>query len=161
MTTTTGSTTACSANRKIAYALQLQQLAGNRAVTSIVGRIARETLQRVAVKESPPNETLYNDPGAGGTARAAQYGGAVFYDMTRNGDAGVTVTIRIQFLNQARRNGVDPNSPGAPAGTPRLGCPPRLAHRGPGQRPRRPASVVPEHRHRTGETLERQAHLRG
>ena len=102
-------------------ALQLQQLAGNRAVTSIVGRIARETLQRVAVKESPPNETLYNDPGAGGTARAAQFGGAVSYDMTRNGDAGVTVTIRIQFLNQAR-NGVDPNSPGAPAGTPRLGA---------------------------------------
>ena len=86
-----------------------------------MGRIARETLQRVAVKESPPNETLYNDPGAGGTARAAQYGGAVSYDMTRNGDAGVTVTIRIQFLNQAR-NGVDPNSPGAPAGTPRLGA---------------------------------------
>jgi hypothetical protein len=102
-------------------ALQLQQLAGNRAVTSIVDRIARETLQRVAVKESPPNETLYNQPGAGGTAGAAQYGGDVSYDMTRNGDAGVTITIKIQFLNQAR-NGVDPTAPGAPAGTPRLGA---------------------------------------
>jgi hypothetical protein len=96
-----------------AGALQLQRLAGNRAVSSIVDRIARETLQRVAVKESPPNETLYNQPGAGGSAGAAQYGGAVSYDMARNGDAGVTITIKIQFLNQAR-NGVDPAAPGAP-----------------------------------------------
>jgi hypothetical protein len=49
-------------------ALQLQRLAGNRAVAAIVDRVARETLQRVAVKESPPNETLYNQPGAGGKA---------------------------------------------------------------------------------------------
>ena len=101
--------------------LELQQLAGNRAVAGIIDQIARQTLQRVAVKERPPNETLYNQPGAGGKAGAAQYGGAVSYDMTRNGDRGVTVTIRIQFLNQAR-NGVDPASPGAAPGTPRLGA---------------------------------------
>lgn len=104
-----------------AGALQLQQLAGNRAVSSMVDQIARETLQRVAIKESPPNETLYNQPGAGGKAGAAQYGGAVSYDMTRNSDAGVTITIKIQFLSQSR-NGIDPTSPGAPAGTPRLGA---------------------------------------
>ena len=102
-------------------ALQLQQLAGNRAVSSVVDQIARETLQRVAVKESPPNETLYNQPGTGGKAGAAQYGGDVSYDMSRNGDAGVTITIKIQFLSQSR-NGIDPTSPGAPAGTPRLGA---------------------------------------
>ena len=32
-------------------------------------RSAAETLQRVAVKETPPDETLYNQPGAGGKAR--------------------------------------------------------------------------------------------
>ena len=128
-------------------------------MTSIVDRIARETLQRVAVKESPPNETLYNQPGAGGTAGAAQYGGDVSYDMTRNGDAGVTITIKIQFLNQAR-NGVDPDAPGRTGRHPASRRPARLAHRDPGQRPRQPSRVVPEHRHRAGEALERQAHLR-
>lgn len=114
--------------------LHLQRQAGNRAVAaavgSIVGDVARVAwgapvaagaIQRVPVKTSPPNETLYNQPGAGGTAGAAQYGGAVSYDMTRDGDAGVKITVRIQFLNQAR-NGVDPSSPGAPPGTPRLGA---------------------------------------
>ena len=99
--------------------LQLQQLAGNRAVASMVDQIARETLQRVAVKESPPNETLYNQPGAGGKAGAAQFGGDVSYDMARNGDAGVTITIRIQFMSQSRC-GV-PRPPGAPATTPDIG----------------------------------------
>ena len=102
-------------------ALDLQRLAGNQAVLSVVRQIGRDALQRVAVKETPPDETLYNQPGAGGTAGAAKYGGDVSYDMTRNGDTGVTVTVRIQFLNQTR-NGVDPTSPGAPAGTPRLGA---------------------------------------
>ena len=104
-----------------AWASQLQRLAGNSAVASIVDRIARETVQRVKVKERPPDETLYNQPGTGGTAKAKSYGGDVSYDMVRNGDAGVTVTIRIQFLNQTR-NGVDPSAPGAPPGTPRLGA---------------------------------------
>ena len=83
-------------------------------------------LQRVAIKETPPDETLYNQPGAGGKAGATNYGGDVSYDMTRNGDAGVTITVRIQFLNQSR-NGVDPSSPGAPPGTPPLGDPARQA----------------------------------
>ena len=109
-----------------AWALNLQRLAGNRAVAAVVHRIAEQTaeqvaLQRVAVTYSPPNETLYNQPGTGGTAGAAQYGGDISYDMVRNGDTGVTVTIRIQFLNQAR-NGIDPSAPGAPPGTPRLGA---------------------------------------
>ena len=135
--------------------LQLQQLAGNRAVTSIVDQIARETLQRVAVKESPPNETLYNQPGAGGKAGAAQFGGDVSYDMTRNGDAGVTITIRIQFMSQSRC-GV-PKPPGAPANTPDIGDLVGSPDRDPHQRPRQPPRLVPEHRDRTGQALERQA----
>lgn len=106
--------------------LDLQPLAGNRAVAGAVQQMARDSLaqrglQRVPVKYSPPNETLYNQAAAGGQASARQYGGAVAYDMNRNGDAGVTVTVRIQFLNQSR-NGIDPSSPGAPPGTPRLGA---------------------------------------
>jgi hypothetical protein len=100
--------------------LDLQRLAGNRALSSIVDQIAQQAIQRVAIKETPPDETLYNQPGTGGKAAAKKYGGDVSYDMSRNGDAGVTVTIRIQFLNQLR-NGVDPSSPGAPPGTPPLG----------------------------------------
>lgn len=84
------------------WALDLQRLAGNAAVTSIVGRIARQTMQRVAVKESPPDETLYNQPGTGGKAAAQNYGGDVSYDMSRSGDSGVTITIKIQFLSQSR-----------------------------------------------------------
>lgn len=84
------------------WPLDLQRLAGNAAVSSVVGKIVRDTLQRVPVKESPPNETLYNQPGTGGKAKAQDYGGDVSYDMTRNGDSGVTITIKIQFLNQSR-----------------------------------------------------------
>ena len=98
----------------------LQRLAGNRAVLSAVRQIADGALQRVAVKETPPDETLYNQPGAGGKAGATNYGGDVSYDMVRNGDSDVSITVRIQFLNQSR-NGVDPSAVGAPAGTPALG----------------------------------------
>ena len=103
------------------WPLELQRLAGNRTVALVVDQIAQNALQRVAVKETPPDETLYNQPGTGGTAKAKNYGGDVSYDMTRAGDTGVTVTIKIQFLNQTR-NGVDPNAPGAPPGTPALGA---------------------------------------
>ncbi len=102
------------------WPLELQRLAGNQAVADVVDKIAQQSVQRVAVKENPPSETLYNQSGTGGKAAAAKYGGDVSYDMTRNSDTGVTVTIRIQFLNQAR-NSVDPASPGAPPGTPPLG----------------------------------------
>ena len=102
------------------WPLDLQRLAGNRTVAAVVDRIAEDALQRVAIKETPPDETLYNQPGAGGKAGATNYGGDVSYDMARTGDTGVTVTVRIQFLNQTR-NGVDPNAPGSPPGTPPLG----------------------------------------
>ena len=46
--------------------------------------------------------------------------------MTRSGDTGVTITIRIKFLNQDR-NSADPKAPGAAADTPAAG----QAHRGP------------------------------
>ena len=75
----------------------MQRLAGNRAVALVVDRIAADALQRVAIKETPPDETLYNQPGAGGKAGATNYGGDVSYDMARTGDTGVTVTVRIQF----------------------------------------------------------------
>jgi hypothetical protein len=100
---------------------QLQRTAGNRAVTSIVGRIHRNTLQRVKVSEATVGETLYNQSGAGGTAAAKHYSIKPQYQMTRNGDSGVTVTVRVKFLNQAR-NGTDPTAPGAPPGTPALGA---------------------------------------
>jgi hypothetical protein len=100
---------------------QLQRTAGNRAVTTIVGRIRQAAVQRVQINEAAVSETLYNQPGAGGTAGARQYSITPKYQMTRNGDSGVTVTVRVKFLNQAR-NGTDPNAPGAPAGTPALGA---------------------------------------
>ena len=83
-------------------ALDLQRLAGNQAVVAAAEQISQRALQRVQVKETPPDETLYNQKGTGDTAKAKSYGGDVSYDMVRNGDAGVTVTIRIQFLNQTR-----------------------------------------------------------
>ncbi len=95
--------------------LDLQRKAGNRAVSAAV----RDMLQRVPVNVAT-GETLYNQAGAGGTAGAAHYGGSTrTYDLTRNGDTGVTATVKIKFLSQAR-NTVPP-PPGAPAGTPRLG----------------------------------------
>ncbi len=96
--------------------LALQRTVGNRAVTSVMRSVA----QRVAIKEPTRTETLYNTPVAGGQATANQYTMNPQYEMTRSGDTGVTVTVRIKFLSQAR-NGVDPTSPGAPAGTPALG----------------------------------------
>ncbi len=43
------------------------------------------------------------------------------YEMTRSGDSAATVTVKIRFVSQSR-NTVDPASPTAPAGTPRLGA---------------------------------------
>lgn len=106
--------------------LELQRTAGNRAVAAAVEQIGQQaaqetgnTVQRVAVQYRPPNETLYNNGGtAPGTAGARQYGGEISYDMVRNGDTGVTVTIKIQFLSQSRAG---PPPPGAPPGTPQAG----------------------------------------
>lgn len=94
----------------------LQRTAGNRAISSAVQSI----VQRVGVKEDPTSETLYNKTSPTGQARAHKYGIRASYDMARNGDSGVTVTVKIKFLSQAR-NTVDPNAPGSPPGTPPLG----------------------------------------
>lgn len=102
------------------WALDLQRLAGNRAVAAVVDQIAARTMQRVKIKQPLPAETLYNQEGEGGKAAAKKYGGDVSYDMTRNGDTGVTVTVRVQFLNQAR-NSV-PKPANAQPGTPELGA---------------------------------------
>jgi hypothetical protein len=96
--------------------MTLQRTAGNRAVVEIVGPVA----QRVAVKDPTKTETLYNKTSPGGQATAKKYTIDPKYEMTRSGDTGVTVTVRIKFLSQSR-NSVDPTAPGAPPGTPELG----------------------------------------
>lgn len=98
--------------------MALQGMVGNEVVSSVMRTVA----QRVPVTAPDPTETLYNQTSATGQATARSYGsgGTVSYDMVRAGDTGVTVTVRIKFLNQ-NRNSVDPASPGAPAGTPPLG----------------------------------------
>jgi len=82
--------------------LDLQRRAGNSAVSSIVDRISRGVVQRVEVKEQKMSETLYNQPGAGGKAKAKDYAINPAYVLTRNGDTGVTVKVRVQFLHQVR-----------------------------------------------------------
>ena len=97
-------------------ALALQRAVGNGTVADVIQSIA----QRVAVKDPTKTETLYNTTSPGGQATANKYTIDPKYDMTRSGDTGVTVTVRIKFLSQSR-NGVDPAAPGSPAGTPALG----------------------------------------
>ena len=95
----------------------LQRFAGNRAVSSVMRSVA----QRVPMTSPDSSETLYNQTNAAGEATAKKYGGGgKKYDMTRNGDTGVTVTVRIRLVSQSR-NTVDPTAPGSPAGTPPLG----------------------------------------
>jgi hypothetical protein len=96
--------------------LALQRSVGNRAVATIMRSVA----QRVPI-EPKRSETLYNtkDPTTG-KATAGSFGGKSTYEMTRSGDAGVTISIRIKFLNQTR-NSADPAAPGAAADTPPLG----------------------------------------
>jgi hypothetical protein len=84
--------------------LGLQRAAGNRAVASAV--------QRVDVKTGSMSETLYNQSGAGGKAAAKKYSLNPAYVLTRNGDAGLTVKVRVKFLHQVR------NATGALVGTP-------------------------------------------
>jgi len=99
--------------------LILQRTIGNRAVAGVIG--AKPVAQRVAVKDPTLTETLYNTSTPGGPATAKKYTLNPRYEMTRQGDSGVTVTVRIKFLSQ-HRNSVDPKSPGAPPGTPALGA---------------------------------------
>jgi hypothetical protein len=95
-------------------ALALQRAAGNRAVSGLLRHI-----QRVEVKEQQLSETLYNQQGAGGKAGAKQFTLNPNYEMTRQGDSGVTITVRIQFLSQSRNT--VPKPANAPPGTPDLG----------------------------------------
>ena len=100
--------------------LDLQRAAGNRAVSAVVDQLgpglARDAgpaaVQRVEVKEARMSETLYNQSGAGGKAKAKDYAITPAYVLSRNGDSGVTVKVRVKFLHQVR------NAGGALTGTP-------------------------------------------
>ncbi|MCY7419605.1 MAG: hypothetical protein LH650_14165, partial [Chloroflexi bacterium] len=107
-----GTSTAFNARQMLA----LQRSVGNRAVSSVMGGVT----QRVAIKEATKTETLYNKKNAQGQATANSYTMKPKYEMTRSGDTGVTVQVKIKFLSQTR-NGVDPAAPGSPAGTLALG----------------------------------------
>jgi len=84
--------------------MALQRLVGNRAVASAMERSARgvPVLQRVPVAYGGTGETLYNEEDASGKAKANQYGGSGTFQLTRDGDAGVGIEVRIRFLKQNR-----------------------------------------------------------
>ena len=87
--------------------LDLQRTAGNRAVRALVDGTTESTaapaaLQRVQVKEARMSETLYDQAGTGGKAKAKDYAITPAYVLTRNGDSGLTVKVRVQFLHQVR-----------------------------------------------------------
>jgi len=90
----------------------LQRAVGNRAVNDVM----RQFVQRVPVAVSG-GETLYNQGAAGGQAGAKHYGMGGKYDMSRDGDSSVTVSIRIKFIKQ-NRNTLPPTPP---AKTPAVG----------------------------------------
>lgn len=92
----------------------LQRTIGNRAV----GDILRSVAQRVTVSMNT-SQTLYNRTNAQGQATAGKFGGAKSYEITRQGDSGVTVTVKIRFVNQARNT--TPPPPGDTT-APRLGA---------------------------------------
>ncbi len=82
--------------------VSLQSTVGNRAVVSALEESGLHPVQRVEVKEKKMSETLYNKSGAGGKAKAKDYSITPSYVLTRNGDAGVTVKVRVKFLHQVR-----------------------------------------------------------
>ncbi|HWJ51913.1 MAG TPA: hypothetical protein VNT24_00890 [Propionibacteriaceae bacterium] len=84
--------------------LDLQRRAGNRAVTGIVDRLGRSAIQRVEVTDTKMSETLYDKAGTGGKAKAKDYAITPSYVLTRNGDSGLTVKVRVKFLHQVRDN---------------------------------------------------------
>jgi hypothetical protein len=96
--------------------LMLQRTVGNQATVSLLGT----TVQRVPISMGSSGETLYNEENTGGAAKPNTYGMSGNFEMTRNSDAGVTITVKVKYLSQSR-NTIDPNSSGAPAGTPALG----------------------------------------
>src|SRR4051794_31275253 len=81
---------------------RLQRSAGNRAVAAVLERDPGRLVQRVEVTDKPYSETLYNQSGTGGKAKAKDYGLTPSYVLTRNGDSGLTVKVRVQFLHQVR-----------------------------------------------------------
>ncbi|MFC5729927.1 MULTISPECIES: hypothetical protein [Nocardioides] len=92
--------------------VDLQRRAGNRAVANAVTALVAKTgasagapaVQRVPVELDRPRETLYNDETAGtGKATASKYGSPKKFQMDRHGDTGVTVTVRIRFVNSPRK----------------------------------------------------------
>jgi hypothetical protein len=82
----------------------LQRSAGNRAVTGLVDRLGRSVVQRVEVKDTKMSETLYDQAATGGKAKAKDYAITPSYVLTRNGDSGLTVRVRVKFLHQVRDN---------------------------------------------------------
>jgi hypothetical protein len=112
----------------------LQRLAGNRAVSTLLhsSSDSQPSVQLVPVS-AQFHETLYNKESATGQAHAPAAGftggtpttvanpGAASYEMTRSADnSGVTVLIKVRFMQQAR-NTVAPPSPN-PTGLPELGA---------------------------------------
>lgn len=95
--------------------LALQRSAGNRAVSGLLRHI-----QRVPITEKR-GETLYNKTNSAGKATSGSFGRGkeAKYEMTRQGDSGVTVTVRISFVSQARQT--TPKPAGAPATDPDIG----------------------------------------
>jgi hypothetical protein len=105
----------------------LQGRAGNRAVARLLAPVAA-ALQRVPVTAAF-HETLYNKQNAAGQWRAKGFSGGrpttvanpdnASYDISRSA-SGVTVLIKIRFLQQ-ERNTVPPPNPN-PSGLPELGA---------------------------------------
>jgi hypothetical protein len=84
------------------HLLDLQRSAGNRAVTGIIDQ--QRAVQRVEVTDTKMSETLYDKAGTGGKAKAKDYAITPSYVLTRNGDAGLRVKVRVKFLHQVRDN---------------------------------------------------------
>ena len=107
---------------------ELQRRAGNRAVAALIESLPGP-LQRVPVSAGF-HETVYNKTGTGGSARAKGYNKSptkvanpdkTSYELTRNADGGgVTVLIKIRFVQQAR-NTTPPPDPN-PSNLPELGA---------------------------------------
>ena len=144
----------------------LQRAAGNRAVTNLLTSDDR-TLQRVPVA-AEFHETLYNKESGAGLATAPPTGftggspttvanpDKASYEMARNADnSGVTVLIKIRFLQQARNTTPPPNP--NPTGLPELGQLVGRPHRHPRHDPSPPGPRTPPTRRRLCGTRARSA----
>ena len=106
---------------------ELQRRAGNRAVAALIESLPA-SLQRVPVAAGF-HQTVYSRTGTGGSARAKGFAqnptkvanpDKTSYELTRNADGtGVTVLVRIRFIQQAR-NTTPPPDPN-PDNLPELG----------------------------------------